>query len=261
MTSLISVVTAVHPPSIPYLAEAYASLAEQRMPAGWDWEWLVQEDGQTGALGESLPDDDTRIHAGASRRGGAAITRNMALSRARGRLVRVLDADDRLTPGALSRDIAVLTARPAVGWTTSRVLDLLPDGSTVGWEHADPPDGVLTGEAILRYFEQNSYRLPVHPATLCIRRNLALALGGWMALPAGEDTALLLAAAAVCDGYFIHEPGLLYRKHQAQITSDEAWTEPVEWTARMQLIQARTRALGDLWSRERLAPIRGDGWL
>ncbi len=46
---------------------------------------------------------------GRNRTGGAAITRNMALPRAAGELVRVLDADDQLTAGALARDITTLT--------------------------------------------------------------------------------------------------------------------------------------------------------
>lgn len=133
------------------------------------------------------------------------------------------------------------TANPDLGWSTTSVLDLLPDGSTVGWEHADPPGGRLTSRFILEYFRTNSYRLPIHPATLCIQRDLAL--GGWMALPGGEDTGLLLAAAAVRDGYFISQPGLLYRKHAEQSTAQAAWARTPEWEARMRLIEERAEVL------------------
>jgi hypothetical protein len=126
------------------------------------------------------------------------------------------------------------------------VLDLLPDGSTIGWEHADPPEGQFTRTHVLNYFQQNNYRLPVHPATLCIRTELALALGGWMALP-GEDTGLLLAVSVIATGYFIGKPGLLYRKHPDQITGQADWTEPSEWVPRMRLIEARALALHKLW--------------
>lgn len=96
---------------------------------------------------------------------------------------------------------------------------------------------------MLTYFQQNGYRLPVHPATLCIRRELALALGGWMALPGGEDTGLLLAASVVTDGFFINEPGLLYRKHPDQITAQADWAATGEWELRMHLIESRAVAL------------------
>jgi hypothetical protein len=42
--------------------------------------------------------------------------------------------------GALARDIDIPSKHADIGWTTSRVLDLLPDGSTVGFD-ADPPEG------------------------------------------------------------------------------------------------------------------------
>jgi glycosyltransferase involved in cell wall biosynthesis len=236
----------VHPPSVPYLADAYESLASQEMPAGWAWQWVVQEDGRTGAASAVLP-KDPRISAGTGRKGGAGTTRNMALARAEGSLVRVLDADDRLTPGALAREIEAFTRSPSLGWTTASALDLLPDGSTIGRAHADPPEGRLTRTFVLSYFQQHNYRLPIHPATLCIRRELALALGGWMALPAGEDTGLLLAASVTADGYFIGTPGLLYRKHLDQITGQADWTKPSEWLPRMRLIEARALALRRLW--------------
>ncbi|MGH3712832.1 MAG: glycosyltransferase family 2 protein [Micromonosporaceae bacterium] len=241
MNHVISVVTAVHEPSVQYLGAAYESLRTQALPAGWSWEWLVQEDGLTGTASSALPLDD-RIRLGANRQGGPGVARNMALARATGSLIRVLDADDQLTSGALQREIEVL-ADPQIGWSTTSVLDLLPDGSTEGWVHSDPPEGLLPRGGVLDYFHQHQYRLPVHPAALCIRKQLALALGGWMALPGGEDTGLLLAASVVSDGYFIGEPGLLYRKHEAQITAQPGWSDSSEWTTRMQLIEARAAAL------------------
>ncbi|MEV6377287.1 glycosyltransferase family 2 protein [Micromonospora musae] len=238
----ISVVTPVHAPSIPYLADAYESLRLQELPDGWTWEWLVQEDGRAGKVAAALP-DDPRVRVGSGKQGGPGVARNIAMARSDGALLRVLDADDQLTAGALAREIDALVSQPGIGWTTSSVLDLMPDGSTVGWQHADPPGGKLPRTGVLDYFQQNNYRLPVHPATLCIRRELALALGGWMALPGGEDTGLLLAASVVADGYFIAEPGLLYRKHPDQITAQADWTATEEWHLRMGLIESRAVAL------------------
>ncbi len=248
--SLVSVITAVHPPSLPYLAAAHASLVAQRMPAGWSWEWLRQEDGPTGA---TVGDEDPRTSAGTGRKGGPAIARNLALARARGALIRVLDADDVLTPGALARDIGALMSHPDANWATSRALDLTPDGSTKFPPAARPDgplsDGPLRGADVVRYFQEHGYRLLVHPATLCVRRDMLVALGGWMALPGGEDTGLLLAAAAISDGYFTDEPGLLYRKHDAQATAASDWSTSLDWHARMRLTEARTIALRHIWPR------------
>lgn len=246
MTRTVSVITPAYQPVPEHLNAAYDSLRNQTMPPGWQWQWVMQEDGQSGDVAEILP-DDRRISPGSGRRAGEFTTRNLCLSRATGELIKVLDADDQLPPGTLARDIGVLSAHPDIGWTTARVLDLLPDGSTVGFD-ADPAEGRIERGEVLRHWRSHHYRAQVHPATLCIRRDLLLALGGWMALPASGDTGLLLAANAIRAGYFIAETGLLYRKWPGQITNQSAHTEKIEWPARMHIIESRAEALAVLWN-------------
>ena len=68
MTRVVSVVTPAYRPVAEHLAAAYDSLRQQVMPAGWDWQWVVQEDGQSGALARMLP-SDPRISADTKRPG------------------------------------------------------------------------------------------------------------------------------------------------------------------------------------------------
>ncbi|BFV58731.1 glycosyltransferase family 2 protein [Kitasatospora sp. CMC57] len=241
MTSVVSVITAVHGPSAKFLADAYKSLNEQQLPVGWEWQWVIQQDGETDDVASYVP-DDPRISFGQGRHGRAAMARMMGMSRVVGEYVRVLDADDMLTPGALARDLTVLTGQPGIAWTTSRVLDLLPDGSTVGFDQ-DPPEGPIERGEVLTHWQAHDFRAQVHPATLCVRRDLLLALGGWMALPASEDTGLLLALNAVSRGWFTAETGLLYRKWPGQSTSQAAHSEQEERAARMAVVEARAEAL------------------
>ncbi|MCI0386520.1 glycosyltransferase family A protein [Streptomyces sp. CNQ085] len=243
MTRIITVVTAVHAPGAEYLPDAYKSLMEQELPSGWDWQWVIQEDGETDAVAPFVPEDD-RVSFDQGRAGRAAMARTMGLARAHGEYVKVLDADDMLTPGTLARDIAVL-AGGGIGWVTSRVLDLLPDGSTVGFDQ-DPPAGPIESGAVLSHWKAHDYRAQVHPATLCMRRELLLALGGWMALPASEDTGLLLALNAVSRGWFHADAGLLYRKWPGQVTGQAAHVHAGEREARMAVVEARARALAAL---------------
>lgn len=242
--NVITVMTAVHAPGAHYLPEAYESLRKQELPDGWEWQWLVQEDGQTEEVEPHVPDDH-RISFGQGRSGRAGMARTLALPRTKGSLVRVLDADDQLTPGSLARDIEVLTQHSHVGWTTARVLDLLPDGKTRGFG-GDPDEGVLERGSMLRSWQANNHRAPVHPATLCVRRELLLALGGWMALPASEDTGLLLALDAVSQGWFTTEVGLLYRKWEGQVTAAASHVDEAELAARVAVVEARALALADL---------------
>jgi len=247
VTRLVSVVTAVHRRSVRFLGAAYESLAAQVLPDGWDWQWLVQEDGGSVGASRVLPRDD-RISIASGRPFGPGVARTYALARADGEFVKVLDADDLLTRGSLARDIDVLSMLPDVGWTTCRARDLLPDGTTAGVSGALAPGRVRRGDVLRRWIE-DGHRPPVHPATLCIRRGLLLNLGGWMALPAGEDTGLLLAADAVAEGYFISPVGLLYRKWPGQLTAQFAHLHPDERTHRNAVIEARARALANTFAR------------
>lgn len=244
--NLLSVITPVYKPEPAYLLAAYESLRDQKLPTGWTWEWVVQEDGDAGDAVRILPDDDERIRHGSNRHLGVALTRNLALARAAGHLVKNLDSDDVLTPGVLARDIRVMEEYPEVQWTTSRVLDLLPDGTTVGFD-SDPPEGPLRPGVVLEHWRSHKYRLPVHPTTICIRRDLAVALGGWMGVPGSDDTGLLVPASVISTGYFHAEVGLLYRKWPGQITASAEHTEHTEWTQRMRLIDQRATALRTLW--------------
>ena len=243
--SVISVITAVHPATVGHLPTAYASLAGQVVPPGWTWEWLVQEDGRTGLLDRSpLTAIDLRVRPGSGPAGGPGVARTLALARATGSLIRVLDADDLLMPGALVRDIDVLTSSDD-GFVTSEALDLLPSGSLTA--APDPhPEGPLVRGTLLALWRGNSHRLPVHPATMCIRRDLLLALGGWMALPASEDTGLLIAANSVSDGYHLAEPSLQYRIWPGQTTAQSAHADPADRAARVRLIELRAAALSNL---------------
>ncbi|MEU9333094.1 glycosyltransferase family 2 protein [Streptomyces sp. NPDC048290] len=241
MSRRVTIVTAVHAPSAPFLADAHRSLCEQKLPDGWEWHWLIQEDGRTDDVRPHVPADD-RVTFRQGRPGGPGVARTIALAHADGEYVKVLDADDQLPPGALARDVAALEADPTVGWTTSRVLDLLPDGSTAGFP-GDPDPGPIERGAVLDFWTANSFRAQVHPATLCVRRDLLVALGGWMALPASEDTGLLLALNAVSRGWFSPEVGLLYRKWEGQATGQASHVDPAEREARMAVVAARARAL------------------
>jgi glycosyltransferase involved in cell wall biosynthesis len=237
----IDVITAVHAPAAAYLADAYKSLCAQELPDGWDWHWIIQEDGQGDAVRPHVP-DDARVTFAQGRPGGPGVARMTALAHSGGSYVKVLDADDQLTEGSIARDLAVLEANPDLGWATSRVLDLLPDGSTAGFDQ-DPADGPIERGAVVDYWKANGYRAQVHPATLFVRRDLLLALGGWMALPAQEDTGLLLALNSVSRDCFTREYGLLYRKWEGQATARSTHSDTSERDARMAVIADRVEAL------------------
>lgn len=243
MIKILTVITAVDPNRATYLPEAWESLVSQELPDDWQWEWLVQCDGVETAAQDAvralLPTDE-RVSFGASRKGGPGIARTMALARANGQFVKTLDADDRLTPGALARDIAALQQR-GICWSASRVLDDRNGEQSPHYPY-DPPEGRLRSGSVYKAYH-NGYRILVHPATLCVKYPLLIALGGWMALPASEDTALLLALDAVSDGWFNETVGMLYRRWEPQMSASAAHADPEELAARRALAERRAEAL------------------
>ena len=168
------------------------------------------------------------------------MARTMAMARVRGDLVRALDADDLLPKGALARDIEVLAAHPEVGWVVSSALDLLDDG-TLRPAPSDPPAGRLAPTTMVDGYRAGLF--PVMGTTLTTYVDLLHAVGGWPAVPASEDAALLIVLEAVAPGWMIREPGEIYRKHAGQVTAQPAHWEEAERTALAAVLLPRLDAL------------------
>ncbi|GAA2065434.1 hypothetical protein GCM10009801_10770 [Streptomyces albiaxialis] len=87
----ITVLTPVHEGGYACIRELHDCLRGQRLPAHWQLEWVVQEDGRTRTPLEAVPDAPW-ISKGAGRWGGAAQARTLGLARATGTLLRCADA-------------------------------------------------------------------------------------------------------------------------------------------------------------------------
>ncbi|WP_405803113.1 GltA [Streptomyces sp. NBC_01187] len=239
---VISVITPVHVGGDGFILETFESLASQKLPAGWSLEWVVQEDGRTGEPLRGVPDLPW-VSKGNGRAGGAARARTVALPRARGSLVRTLDADD-LLPDAdvLARDIDVLLDRPGIGWCVSPCLDLLPNGELKEGPN-DPAPGLLPDGFLLDSLIEGE--LPVMGTTMTAHTALVRAVGGWPAIPAFEDAATLLACEAVSSGWVQEQPGEIYRKHTSQSTASVEYHDPKERELRVRASIERALALRD----------------
>lgn len=218
---LLSLVTAAHGVRADLLSETGASVAVQQLPPGWEIEWLIQEDGPRPHLDElagAFP--FARHHANGEQR-GIADTRNLALSRARGELVRTLDSDDLLLPGALARTIGVFEANPSVHWVATRPEYLTHDGSRLVY-YLLLPAGITRPGVIGDYLRVHR-RCPVHCAGLAMRTTTARALGGWAANPRIEDVELLMAMSELVPGYLEADESWIYRMHPGQTVHTPAW--------------------------------------
>jgi GT2 family glycosyltransferase len=115
------------------LPGAVDSAAFMSTRAGLDWEvWVVDNgsnDGTVKLLGEYRQALGPRLHAlHLPSNRGTTISRNLALARARGRVVCVLDSDAELLDDDLGSVLDFLERFPEVGIAAPRII--MPDGST-----------------------------------------------------------------------------------------------------------------------------------
>jgi glycosyltransferase involved in cell wall biosynthesis len=217
---LLSLITAIRAGRERLLRETAKSLLAQQLPTEWELEWLIQEDGEDARLKSAVEkiaaaDDRVRYDANGMTLGPGG-TRTLALTRARGELIRTLDSDDLLLPGALVRQLGHFVEQPHIQWSVTQPDELLPDRRRVPYLSTLPFGLVLPG--LLNETMAKFGRCPVHCAGLMIRTDVLRAFGGWMALPVGEDVGLLAAVSEVYYGW--HDPAVtwLYRRHGDQMT-------------------------------------------
>ena len=225
---LLSVVTAALAPTpahVGFLLEAYESLTNQVDLGGWEWEWLVQEDGDRPRLREHLPADERIRYAAQGRQFGAAVTRSVALERARGPVVRVLDADDVLLPRGLAAPLELLTEHPQAGWALGERWQLLMPQAHVNRVVGTTlvQAGLLRRNLVADLFRETG-EIQVHCAGLTIRTDILRAFGGWAASPRSEDVILLAAVNMFYPGAYTPEPSFLYRLWPDQVTRQQWWT-------------------------------------
>lgn len=231
---LVSILTAAVAPA-PYLEDTWASLQRQILPTGWDWEWIIQEDGRLPGLADRFSDPRVRYEANGGQL-GVAMTRNLGLARARGSLLQALDHDDVLLPGALATLVKVFTEH-GVGWAVSQADDLLPDGSRKSFPPG-LPFGLIQAGWLNRQATANGGNWSVHCAGLMMRTQLVRALGGWAASPVDDDIVLLAGLAEISDGWHEETVTWLYRQHEHQAHRSNQWRQWSEAGRRIGLQRA-----------------------
>jgi glycosyltransferase involved in cell wall biosynthesis len=241
---IISVLTAAYAPSAKFLPETMRSVLSQKLPDGWELEWVVQEDGPAPGLEDLLSGDSRIKYAANSTALSIGATRNLALSRVAGDLVQVLDHDDVLLPGALTTMIPAFST-PKVQWAIGQADDLLPDGTREEWPSA-LPFGQLSAGAVNNWAVEHDGNWPIHCAGLIMRTATVRALGGWAGLPYDDDIVMFSCLSEIADGYNEPSTTWLYRQHPAQVTRSDSrreWSDTVRKIALQRAASVRASGL------------------
>lgn len=220
---LCSIITAACSRYAEFTPECWHSVATQRDLGAWELEWCIQEDGAEPQLRDWLPVDERIRYGAAGAHHGIATTRNLALGRARGDLVRVLDHDDVLLPRALRDQTQAFEQHLDAAWVAGRAVDLLPDGSTEMVD-VELPYGVIDPGQVARSWAATGV-FPIHTAGVAIRTPIARAFGGWAALPRSEDLSLLVAVSEVFQGVHLSSASFLYRQWPGQTTRTDGFAQ------------------------------------
>ncbi len=233
---LVTVLTAAHAGRRALLEAAGESVARQRLPAEWELEWVVQEDGIEPELSGF-----GRYQANHAQL-GIAMTRNLALARASGELIHVLDSDDLLLPDALGTAIQLFERYPTIHWVAAQADDLLPDGTRIPYPLRFPSG--FANPAMLNVFTVEHGEPPVSCAGLTMRTDTVRALGGWSANPCSEDVELFAAMSELTAGYITEDVTWLIRQHGARTTRDKNWLHTLREQSTA-MVRQRVNALRD----------------
>lgn len=228
----LTIITPVLPERSRFLPDVAASVRQARAlldQSGLRLEWIIVIDGPGSVPSAEGADVVLRL----PRQCGVSTARNTALSLARAPWVFPLDADDEVVPAGL---LVLLEMLRAGGFTWAAGNRILPDGArTPHWfkEACRWDAGDLA----------SAWSAPFvfHPNSVILERRAALAAGGWPAVPANEDMALVMAISEVSAGVSCPSVVTIYRPWDGQAVSDPAYPELKQ--SAFGIIEARTNVL------------------
>jgi glycosyltransferase involved in cell wall biosynthesis len=260
------------------VAKAVESVLVQQ---GCDFELVVVDDGSTDDTAAVLAHYGDAVRVVRQRNQGLSAARNAGLRAARGEFVAFLDADDWWLPGKLAPQLALLRARPEVGFCScaARVED--PDGRLLNLWPAPRWEGPF-----LVHLFGSAADVAGSGSAVVARRALFGRVGGFdESLRSLEDIDMWMRLAAVTDYACLDEPLVVILKRPGSMSrnlevmrdaalrvmaKNRALLPPVlqggYWRACMASIHAdyakwryrqgqRRAALGEVFHMARLAPV------
>jgi len=208
MTPLVSVLIPCYNKAR-FVGEAIQSVLDQTYP---HVEVIAVDDGSTDGTWDVIRAFGNRVVALQQRNAGTAAARQLALERATGELVGLLDHDDRWLPHKVERQVP-LFYDPEVGLVTAQYYVMDTDGKRIR-------EAVWPGPEA---FEIHAWKVEnrVGSITTMFRRDAALSVGGFDASIRGcDDWDLWIRLADRYRVAWCDEPLAEYRSYSGQLSRD-----------------------------------------
>jgi len=197
-----------------FLREAVESVLAQTLR---DFEFVVVDDGSTDsslAILRAYSHKDPRVLLIEAPHIGITAARNLAMARASSDLIAVMDADDRMLPQRLERQLWFLTQNPGLTIACSFAYLIDAEGNRIGRSSHE-----VDVDAGIRSLDPSLFLEIVHPSVLAVKADL-LAVGGYQGSGPLRDRDLW--GRLVTAGYRIRcqrEVLLEYRLHCGAVTA------------------------------------------
>ena len=194
-----------------FIGDALDSVLDQGYPA---LEIIVVDDGSTDATCDVVARRGSAVTLVRQANAGAAVARNAAMERARGRYIAFLDSDDLWLPGKLRLQVDHLESRADVGLCCTRWHLLQPDASgRYRVERAAAPGSVAVDPKFAGWvYCALLLDCEVWTSTVVMRRELARSVGDFDAkLRRGQDYDYWLRASRLTKIDRLDAPLALYR--------------------------------------------------
>ena len=182
-----------------------ATLDSIRNQSYTDWEAVVVDDGSiddTMSVASRFCQEDSRFRVWHQTNQGAALARNRAAAESSAEWILPVDADDRLLPTALERQLRFMDSHPGFDLYSWGMLLLHQDGTTTRWP------GSVEHERIESYTVRQLVPENLLPISTFISRAAFDRLGGFRAVHL-EDYDLWIRALASGERH-LHNPEYLW---------------------------------------------------
>jgi len=234
----VSVITCHVPGREEMIYEAYQSLLNQTEQ---NWEWLIEADDADSI--DYLKKDQRVFIRNNNPLINVPTKRNRALLKARGEYIACLDDDDTLPTNSLQSRADALDENKEAALSFGVVTNSAEKDSLRPIDYGLVDQEVIYNNWLEVKSRGGSGVFPA-PAGVMWRKGVLWEMGGWLALPRSEDTALLMRASIKYKAYFVKDQTYHIREHKGRMTRDPKWkNEAWQWVE--ETTEAFKKSLGE----------------